>query len=291
VAHDAGGANHIYSWLKTGYLYINDVNLYVGGPAAKIFCDIKPRLRSNSLRHALSNTSLLVSGTGWASSFEHDARVLAQKKKIKSIAVVDHWTNYRERFSRDGKEVLPDEIWVTDKYAMEIAKKILPEVHISLHRNDYLALQSQEIRKFSNSKREESRGKYFCNVLFVMEPTNQSWGGSKLLGEIQAFEFFIDNMKLLEIGKDVKIIIKPHPADEMGKYDYCVSKHNNLSLKIESSLSLAELIAWSDIVVGCQTYAMVVALEAGKRVVSSIPPYAPKCILPYEQIMHLCNLS
>ena len=287
VVHDAGAAHHICSWLQTGYLDASRVNLFAAGPASKVFNQINLKSRSSSLEQVLNVASLLISGTGWASSLEHDARVLAREKKVKSIAVIDHWTNYKERFFRDGKEVLPDEIWVTDEYALKLIKQVLPSIKASTHRNDYIDLQLQEIKKFSNNKQKKS----FSNVLFVMEPIKRSWDDSDTQGEFQAFEYFVKNMSLLGIREDAEIVIKPHPSEQEGKYDFCLTRYNNLSLKINSSLSLAHLISWADIVVGCQTYAMVVAIEAGKKVISSMPPYAPRCVLPQKNIIHLCDLN
>ena len=283
VAHDAGAANHIQSWLKTGYLDASKVNLYVDGPATKIFNNINPRLRSNSLEQVLDGASFLISGTGWASSFEHNARVLACERKIKTIAVIDHWTNYRERFFRAGKEMLPDEVWVVDEYALELAKKKLPGVKVVCHGNDYIKLQVQEIEKFSNNKKESLN----THVLFLMEPIRQKWGISNIPGEMQSFEYFINNMALLGVEKDAKIIIKPHPSDDHRKYESWITKYRELCIEIDSSSSLAQLIARSDVVVGMQTYAMVVAVAVGKKVVSSMPLCAPKCTLPQEEIIHL----
>ena len=51
------------------------------------------------------------------------------------------------------------------------------------------------------------------------------------------------------------------------------------------------MLAWSDVVVGCETYAMVLALAANKRVISSLPRYAHNCRLPYKNIERLNQMN
>jgi hypothetical protein len=48
-----------------------------------------------------------------------------------------------------------------------------------------------------------------------------------------------------------------------------------------------EQIVEADVVVGCASMAMVVALLAKKRVISSIPPEGKLCCLPQAEIEHL----
>ena len=58
-----------------------------------------------------------------------------------------------------------------------------------------------------------------------------------------------------------------------------------------SKNSLIENLVNADIVIGCETMAMVVALQANKKVISSIPPGGRKCMLPHDEIIHLCDIK
>ena len=53
---------------------------------------------------------------------------------------------------------------------------------------------------------------------------------------------------------------------------------------------LLEEIVAADIIVGCESMAMVVALLDHKRVISSIPPGGKACGLPQKAIEYLQNL-
>jgi hypothetical protein len=88
----------------------------------------------------------------------------------------------------------------------------------------------------------------------------------------------------------VKIRLRPHPSDPLGKYDDWPLRYPKLDLSVEESGALAEQIAWADWVVGCETFALVIALQAGRIAVSALPPWAPHCRLPQRELVHLRNL-
>jgi hypothetical protein len=113
VCHDAGAANVVIATLlETGR---SDWRAYMQGPAAKIWKAAFPKLAlCDSLEQVMEGSELLITGTGWASDIEHEARRNARSLGVKSIAVIDHWVNYAERFVRNNEQILPDEFWVTD---------------------------------------------------------------------------------------------------------------------------------------------------------------------------------
>lgn len=282
VAHDAGAAAQIFAWLESGLLNIEICRFCLEGPAAKSFQTQKPNIELSSLEGVLIDAEILLTGTGWSSSLEHNARILAKNNGIKSIAVIDHWVNYKARFVRDHEEVLPDIIWVSDKYAYRKAKRSFPKIEIVEQRNDYI--QSQVDKVLS---KEIDRSKGVTNILYVLEPIRDAWAGDEVAGEFQALDFFIDSIPILNLGEELSIILKPHPSDPEGKYDYWVNSLSLSNIRIEKKQNLASMLAWSDVVVGCETYAMTVALAANKRVISSLPKHAHNCRLPYGNIERL----
>lgn len=291
VAHDAGAANHIIAWFK--YLAhqqtepINrSINVCAADPALSLWLSAFPNSKISTLPDSLADAKLLISGTGWQSDLEHDARKLARNLGIKAIAVIDHWTNYRDRFIRNGEEVLPDEIWVTDIYAQKLAEDHFPDLSIVQLPNLYLEnivaevhLQEASVIPFTSTR-----------LLYVLEPIRQVWGNGDQLGEFQALDFFIENINLLELGEQITIKLRPHPSDRLSKYNQWIESKPNFDISLDDSSTLAEAIAWSNVVVGCQTYAMVVALEASRRVICSIPPKLATCVLPQTNIIKLADI-
>ncbi len=286
VAHDAGAASQIFAWLQSGLLQIDQCRFCLEGPAAKLFQVQQPNFKLFSLEDVLIGAETFLTGTSWASSLEHNARIVAKNNGIKSIAVIDHWANYRERFVRDHIEILPDIIWVSDKYAYREAKRCFANIDIVEQKNDYLKTQIDEVLTYNIFRQEN-----VTNILYVLEPIRDSWAGVKVAGEFQALDFFMNSIPSLNLGEGLSIILKPHPSDPEDKYDYWVKSSSFTNIHIEKKQGLARLLAWSDVVVGCETYAMVVALAAHKRVISSLPRHAHNCRLPYDKIERLNQIS
>ncbi len=283
VANDAGAANHIAEWL--GPRKRENVYGTLGGPASVIFAERCPWLYRGDFNNFLSDCNALISGTGWASAMEHEARHLARQVGCYSIAVIDHWTGYASRFSRNGHNVLPDEIWVTDERAMQIAGVEFPSIPVVQLENTYLDRLVNEVRKNPASSAGPRR-----RVLYLLEPIRDAWGSQAQPGEFLALDFFASNLAVLGLDDEALIRLRPHPSDQPGKYDRWIKSNAKLDLTLDNMHSLAESLAWADVVVGCQTYAMVVALASGKQVVCSIPPGMPPCELPQHEITLLASL-
>jgi len=280
VCHDAGAANIlIASLLQTGR---KDWYAYMQGRAQELWKNSFPGIApADSLNSVLDSAELLLTGTGWG-DFEHDARKMASERGIYNVAVIDHWVNYTERFVREGEFVWPDEIWVTDEYAMEIATRDCPGQNIRQIPNCYLESQ---LRTIAGTERVATP-----ELLYLLEPIRDNWG-RELPGEFQALNYFVDRLPKLELLREPRICLRPHPAEEPDKYDGWVKDHDYLDIRVDHALSPAESIGRSTWVAGCQTAAMVLALEAGRRVYCTLPPWAPPCQLPHDGLIHLASES
>jgi hypothetical protein len=299
VAHDAGAANHIFAWLGD-----QNPTLCLEGPARDLWLarlqkvdpsivretllpvgrDILQSLFTESdLTAAMSGAATVITGTGWGSDLEHRARQIARDRGMRSIAVIDHWVNYSDRFVRNGEQVLPDEIWVSDTYAAEIARATFPTVRVIQQPNIYLAELVAEVKscQLLTPVRASHR------VLYVLEPIRHAWGELAENGEFLALDYFMAERQRAGIELDAEIRLRPHPSDPPGKYNEWLNRHDHPRLCLDPSATLSEALGWSNVVVGCQTYAMVIALACGSTVISSIPPWAPTCTLPQLEIIHL----
>ncbi len=281
VAHDAGAANHIYAWLDG-----EQASVFLSGPAKEIWHERSGQINQSNMEATISKAALLITGTGWGSNLEHDARRLARNLGIKSVAVIDHWTNYHERFSREGDQVLPDEIWVSDPYALKIAQATFPTINVVQQPNDYLSRMVAEVES------QQTTGAVYGNdrVLYVLEPIRQAWGTLAIPGEFEALNYFMHHRALAHVAPNAEIRLRPHPSDPPGKYDAWLKSQVNPLIVLDSAPTLAASLAWANIVAGCQTYAMVLGLGCGRTVISSIPAWAPPCILPHLDIIRLSRL-
>ncbi|MDC0487148.1 hypothetical protein OAN52_00505 [Amylibacter sp.] len=283
VCNDAGAANIIINWLKN--MPNQQVRVHLDGPAKELWRRAFPHIINFSLDDALDGSDMLISGTGWASDLEHNARIMALSKGLFTVGVIDHWVNYEARFSRSGQAVYPNEIWVVDEHSFSIAKSKFPDLIVRLLPNCYLDRQVSKIKELQ--KMSVSKAKRM-NVLYALEPIRVSWKNEEIVsGEFQALDYFVSHIPdLTELP--VKIRLRLHPSDSLNKYDAWIDEQNlNFRIEISKNKSLAEDLAWSDLVVGCQTYVLVIALTAGKRVLISLPPWAPSSLLPYPGIKEL----
>ncbi|WP_415886890.1 hypothetical protein ACMXYO_02570 [Neptuniibacter sp. QD37_6] len=289
VAHDAGAANLLAFWLKdeVDRSEWHKFLFYVAGPAEHIFRQLFPAAKycAYDLQSMIKKSDLLLSGTGAGSSLEYDARHYARQQGITSIAIIDHWVNYPIRFERDGQRILPDEIWVCDAYAQEKALNCFPEVCVRQIENYYLNSLVERIRTLSN---DEDTHNGIKNVLYLLEPIGNYWGTDS--GEFDALEYFLQYLASLKAASEYKIILKPHPSEPTDKYKGYVGEYGKYSIEIAYDEELYSLIGWADWVVGCETFAMVVALSAGKDTFSTIPPWGKPCRLPYENIIQIRDI-
>jgi hypothetical protein len=284
VAHDAGAANHMLAWLRDA----GPVRLApsLGGPALALWQREYGAAPLAGLEGALEGARTLLSGTGWASDLEHEARRLARRKGVRSIAVLDHWTNYRARFERGGETILPDEIWVSDEHALALANAAFPTVRVVRQPNAYLAGLVREVAGLPRAAAAPGRPR----LLYVLEPIRDAWGEREQPGEFAALDFFIEHLDRLGLDGKPELRLRPHPSDPPGKYAAWIARQGGGRVALDPAPTLAAALAWADVVAGCQTYAMVVALAAGRRVVCSIPPWAPACVLPHAGIVALSAL-
>jgi len=287
VSHDAGGAEVVSSYL--GH-HPREAVYVLEGPAIRIFERKLGAIRRRALDDAMTDADALLCGTSWQSSLEFEAIAHARRAGVRSVAFLDHWQNYRERFVREGETALPDELWVGDADAERMARAEFPETPVRLVPNPYFLDLQREMAAFPPRVRSGDG----AAVLYVAEPVREhgrmQFGDERHWGyvEEEALRYFLTHLDGL--GERVeRITIRPHPSEPHDKYDWARAE---CAVPIVSGgdRPLFAEIAEADIVVGCESMALVMARLAGKRVVSCIPPGGRPSALPQEDIESLCRL-
>ena len=280
VCHDAGSANHILAWLRSDNC-AEYIQPYMTGPAQKIWAESFPnKPTASSMTEALTGAKSLLSGTGWASDLEHNARRLARKTGIKAVAMIDHWVNYENRFVREGVQLLPDEIWVVDDYAFDLARETFPCCQVFLKKDTYSQYLLAEVQPVSDTTGN--------SLLYILEPMRSNWGRSSQ-GEFQALDYMIENLQFLGLPEDTVVKLRPHPSDPLGKYDGYLTKQSVHLLELDQG-SLVESLSESKWVAGCQSFALTLALKAERTVYCTLPPWGPPCRLPHKGLIHIKKL-
>jgi hypothetical protein len=291
VAHDAGGAEILASHVRRLPPGEQARCLFaLEGPALQVFARKLPQARPVPLEDAIGRADRLLCGTGWQSELELRAIALARAQGKPSAAFHDHWVNYRARFVRGERTVLPDEVWVGDALALERARAELPEVPSRLVDNPYFV----ELREQLAARPVVHSGGDGLSVLFLCEPVREhalrQHGNERHWGytEEEALAYFLDHVDALP-GPVKRIVVRPHPAEAPGKYDAVIARWT-LPIALSTQADVLEDILASDWVVGCNTVAMVTALVAGRQALCCIPPGGRPCVLPQREIVQLAEL-
>jgi hypothetical protein len=291
VCHDAGGAEVVSSYIVRSGLKCVCV---LDGPAVAIFERKLAHPRVATMVEAVRAAEWVLTGSSWESDLELGALRLARSAHKHSVTFLDHWVNFRERFVRSGVATLPDEIWVGDPDALEIARVALPGMPVCVVENPYLLDLVHELEQETPARRLNVEDG--VTILFLSEPVRQhalrQHGDERFWGYVEedALRNFLDHaVRLARHERIARIVIRPHPSERPGKYDHIAGDYD-LPIVIGGGTTLAADIAASDVVVGCNSMAMVVALAAGKRVVCCIPPDGRPCVLPHVGIEPLASL-
>lgn len=282
AAHDAGGAEVLSSYVARHRIPCKFV---LEGPARKVFERKLGPIAMTSLADAIATCNSLLCGTSWESELEWRAIAAAKDAGKPSVAFLDHWVNYRKRFIRRDRECLPDKIWVGDAEAEKLAWNTFPETPVQLVPNPYFEDLREEFAALA--KGTEPADADGLRVLFLCTPMmvhEQKRGYT----EFDALRYFFDHRSALG-APVVSLVIRPHPSEDKNKYREMVKEYG-AGARLGGEKSLPQEIAESDVVMGCGSMAMVVALIAGRRVISAIPPGGLASSLPQAEIESLQSL-
>ncbi|HEY8158145.1 MAG TPA: hypothetical protein VIF10_05510 [Methylobacter sp.] len=289
VAHDAGGAEILASYVAQNNIRYK---LVLEGPAINVFKRWFETVEICTSEEAISACDWCLCGTGWQSDLEWRAIPLAKNAQKRVVAFLDHWTNYPQRFVRNGIQHLPDELWVGDVDAERLARECFLGIPIQLVPNPYFIELKKGIADLEVSKGSDNGGDK--KVLFVCDNISDHarlrYGNERYWGytEFDAIEYFLGNIQVLSDYVE-SVVIRPHPSDNTGKYDWVLDKYPR-TVKLSDGKPLIEEIVESDMIVGCESMALVIGILAKKKVVSCIPPGGPICRLPQNDIIHLREL-
>ena len=294
-AHDAGAASHLAAWLAP---YRPKLRPCLKGPAQELFAARLGPLPQLSLENSLKEACLLISGSGWSSNLEHEARLLARQRGIPSVAILDHWVNYRARFERAGEEVLPDQLWVADEEARALAEATFPELPVLQLPNVWLEALCRNV----TDTRQHPPQQPARRLLYLLEPIRLPWPNGPWAmepGELQGLRYWLELLpRLAEQGwiappqQLETLVLRPHPSEPPGKYDALIAEAaQDWPIQIDASPSLAAALAWADAAFGCETQALVAAMACRLPAFSTVPSWAPPCRLPQAALFHLSRME
>jgi hypothetical protein len=300
VAHDAGGGA-VLAAVMSSHEDAFDWKIAVAGPAIGSFgVDsgrverrvFAPEANADLVRWMRDLApALVLTGTGWQTSFELDAIRAARSLAIPSAAVLDHWVNFRERFGNPAtwKTGLPDHILVGDRYARDRALGDgFPAAKLVQMENPYLGSFLAGMPLHQTNRTEVGK-----SILFISEPTQISFPWQAPVAATRGWEF--DAVKLLASYVELKepelrLKVRLHPSEHRDKYRALDETLRRVGAVVAaaSDRSLQDEIREAAAVFGIGSMALLAACAMGCPVATILPPDGTP-ILPHSGIANCHN--
>ncbi len=228
--------------------------------------------------------SVLVCGTSRYLSPERFLTLAAKKLKIKSIAILDEWYNYRLRFEDEKGQLvyLPDIICAQDEQAFnEAVLEGIPSDLLRVTGSPSLSVLTDKAEDFLAKPPSEPvfmKNEYLVKpvITFLSETHAYDYGGR--LGEKGPFGEFMgytersvrrDIFRVLnEVEEPCTVVEKVHPADNA---TYRSLKNSLIRWIRVNEVELWPLLWHSDLVIGMRSMALLEATILGCCAVSYQP--------------------
>ncbi len=269
VSHDAGGANLLAYWCKKWQSRVNFI-YKVAGPALNIFKSLDLGETCIEQYPSPALVDAVVTSTGWQSNFEYEAIQWAGQHNIRSASYLDHWVNYQERFIRSRTAIYPDEIWMGDRDAHNMAKEVfsLKNIKLRFMRNQYFCDLKKQVA--SHATKADS-------IIICLEPIRNGISYSEVYPRLVQY---LSNSKY----QAEKVVIRDHPSGT----DTGIELLKEL-LMPQFNVTISQQALWQDLafasaVVGYQSSVLAYACYLKITAISYFPADKLEPILPHKDI-------
>jgi hypothetical protein len=218
--------------------------------------------------------------------FEVQCIKRAKASSVYVISFIDHWTNFKLRFEGLLKEEMPDEIWVVDEKAKQLAiEEGIDRNKIRIKGNPYhFYLQKYWHPEFTAKKYLEKSGipPSFFYIVFAPDPLSlRNQNHQTGFTEAEALESIL---KILQRNQcQACLIIKLHPLQPTEILSAVLSKYENVNYVLLKQANNCELISASDLVIGFYSNFLLEAKALGKPVIRFFPGNIDADLLKYSE--------
>ena len=294
VSHDAGASELLCALILH---HRHDVQWYVfalPNSPMEILCtrynlDVIP-INNAALQLQPLNLDALFFGTGWQERVEQPFVRYCKQHAIPTVAFIDHWSNYKERFS------YPNENWrdncgdftaVFDTKALELATTLALPRPLPLP-NYYLQDLIASVTKKTLTPTQ--------NLLFLSEPTDavalRTYGNKNYWGFTQysALEDILNHFDRFECAG---LTIRLHPSETGEGFKKIIKKYPHIRIQINDAKTF-DLIAQlqsAKIIIGFDTMALYTAAFMGKKILSYLPSSNREFLLPLPRYVQFRTLN
>jgi len=268
LSNDAGASEYIAHMILTEFERANwRVCALPDSPAYKIFTKCNLALTQMASIDCLydivkdQRPDLILYGTSWQINFQTAVEEIAEPYHIQSIALLDHWVNYKERFNH---HIPPKHIMVMDDIAFALAKKSFGETINILQLKSYFLENMRASFNAVDQKQADS-------VVFISEPT--SIIAKNNLGAEDGYGFTEYSVleDLLTLFNE--ITLRLHPSDRSDKYNAIIQNHPNKKITVINPYDeeLIETLRKSKLTIGFDGMALFISYYLGINTISYMP--------------------
>lgn len=252
-----GDAGTVFAWEGAAHVTIEDTDQ---GRVDAIVREIRPEV-------LLTGTSLRVErDRSWWSA--------AERLGIPSMALLDHWTQYRERFSVDRPfDRLPDRIAVMDERARrEIVALGCPSERVVVTGHPgFDALLAGGLAGRAAARARWRRGDGDRVVAFALEPLAKDYGERAAFDERGVARLIWQAAH----GLGLSVVVRPHPRQDPQEIEPLL-RGATVPALVESELAPHAVMAGADAVIGMGSMFLLEAALSGLPVLSVQPiPFVP----------------
>lgn len=223
--------------------------------------------------------SVAVVLTGTSLQVELDSRFwsAARRAGIPSMALLDHWKNYAERFTIDAPfDALPSLVAVMDEIAANelVARGCPPDRVVVTGQPRFDTLTGV----VSPEERAQARALLGVDTsrrvaVFASEPRGAPYDDGKSFAQVDALEMFLD---AVEAGaEDVLVLVKLHPVEQAQAVAAALSSRGRPDARVLETPSVREVIAAADVFCGMSSIVLLDAALLGLPTVSFRPGGGP----------------
>lgn len=236
------------------------------------------------------NPDALLFGTGWQERVERPYVSYCKEHNIPTIAFLDHWSSYRERFGypdKNWEENCGDFTAVYDEKALKLAFDFsLPQP---------IAMPNLYLKKLVDDAKTKTIPPT-QTLLFLSEPTDavakSTYGDENYWGFTQ-YTALEDILKNFDKFGCTGLTIRLHPSEKSSGFKKILKKYSHVRVQINDAktFSLTDQLLSAKVILGFDTMALYTAALMGKNVISYLPSYNREFLLPLPAHQQLRTLN